>query len=570
MRVLKSIIIAAAFSLVLLPSCQKASSPQKAIAPITGSAGQPDLFAKRIEKIGDRVYCAVGYALANSMMVVANGGKVIIDTTESVPAAREIKEQFDRIAPGPVTAIIYTHTHPDHILGASVFYQPGVPIWAHASAKQEMDEQFASLGATLRYRGAKQFGLLLDPALKISNGIGPQLRLESGPTPPLLYPTQTFTGRAEFAAGGVNFELHEAPGETTDQIFVWLPKEKVLFPGDNIYQAFPNLYSTRGVPPRPVRRWIASLDEMRTLAPDFLVPSHTGPIRGASLIQEILTAYRDGIEFVHDSVIRLANAGLNPDEMVEKIKLPSHLGDHPYLQETYGKVSWSVRGIYDGYLGWFDGNATNLERLPAREYSRRMVQLAGGQPKVGQEMKAALERRDWQWAAELADLVLTQEPQDAGAKNAKAQALRQLGQGETNFNARGYYLTSALELEGQYESPKRPKINIDTIRNLPVEVLLNTLPERLNPDRTADINKVIGFEFIDSGKHFTFLIRRGVGEINGQAAVKPDLKFTSSEADFKAFLIGDLSPASALVSGRVRVQGGLVELVKFKSYLIEQ
>ena len=42
---------------------------------------------------------------------------------------------------------------------------------------------------------------------------------------------------------GIDIHLYHAPGETNDQIFVWLPKFKALFPGDNFYRAFPNLYT---------------------------------------------------------------------------------------------------------------------------------------------------------------------------------------------------------------------------------------------------------------------------------------------------------------------------------------
>ena len=41
------------------------------------------------------------YGLANSIMIAVDGGKVVVDATGSVKAATEIKEQFDRLAPGP-------------------------------------------------------------------------------------------------------------------------------------------------------------------------------------------------------------------------------------------------------------------------------------------------------------------------------------------------------------------------------------------------------------------------------------------------------------------------------------
>lgn len=46
------------------------------------------------------------------------------------------------------------------------------------------------------------------------------------------------------------FELVEAHGETHDQLFVWLPRQKALLPGDNYYQSFPNLYTIRGTSAR--------------------------------------------------------------------------------------------------------------------------------------------------------------------------------------------------------------------------------------------------------------------------------------------------------------------------------
>ena len=49
--------------------------------------------------------------------------------------------------------------------------------------------------------------------------------------------------------GEADFEmtLYHAPGETNDQIIAWLPKQRILFPADNIYKVFEYflLYLTR-------------------------------------------------------------------------------------------------------------------------------------------------------------------------------------------------------------------------------------------------------------------------------------------------------------------------------------
>ena len=86
--------------------------------------------------------------------------------------------------------------------------------------------------------------------------------------------------RLETTIAGIKLELVHAPGETEDQLFVWLPEKKVVLSGDNIYQTFPNLYTIRGTYYRDVQKWAASLDKIRALDAEFLVPSHTRPLSG--------------------------------------------------------------------------------------------------------------------------------------------------------------------------------------------------------------------------------------------------------------------------------------------------
>ena len=71
-------------------------------------------------QVTDDIYMAIGYALANSIMIVGPDGVVIVDVTESYQAAKEIYAEFRKITDKPITDIIYTHNHGDHIGGALV------------------------------------------------------------------------------------------------------------------------------------------------------------------------------------------------------------------------------------------------------------------------------------------------------------------------------------------------------------------------------------------------------------------------------------------------------------------
>ena len=57
----------------------------------------------------------------------------------------------------------------------------------------------------------------------------------------LVRPTITFRDRLTLHLAGLELEVVHAPGETEDQVIVWYPERRTLFPADNIYKAFPNL-----------------------------------------------------------------------------------------------------------------------------------------------------------------------------------------------------------------------------------------------------------------------------------------------------------------------------------------
>ena len=57
----------------------------------------------------------------------------------------------------------------------------------------------------------------------------------------LVRPTTTFSDQLSLHIEGLELEVIHAPGETQDQVIVWYPEKRSLFPADNIYKAFPNL-----------------------------------------------------------------------------------------------------------------------------------------------------------------------------------------------------------------------------------------------------------------------------------------------------------------------------------------
>ncbi|NNF62121.1 MAG: alkyl/aryl-sulfatase, partial [Gammaproteobacteria bacterium] len=375
-------------------------------------AAHSDEFRRSIITVRDGVWVAVGYGLANSILVEGDDGLIVIDTMASLDSARAVAREFRLLSPKPLKAIIYTHNHADHVFGAQAFIDelasPGtaVRVLAHETTEALVYRVVNVFRPILTARSFRMFGTHLNEAELVNAGIGKELEVTADSAFGFVPPTETFRDSLETGIAGIRFELIHAPGETDDQLFVWLPDLKLLAPGDNIYKTFPNLYTIRGTPYRSLRDWSASLDRMRELPVEYLVPSHTRPLQGQEEINGTLTDYRDAISFVRDQTIRRINQGMTPEQIVATVQLPPHLATSPWLQEFYGKVSWSARSVMAGNLGWFDGNPATLQPLAPAQRAQKIAMLAGGDEALEQAAHQALADGETQWALELSDLLL--------------------------------------------------------------------------------------------------------------------------------------------------------------------
>ena len=556
------------FSILLLSltfSCSDETDSNNAIvlnSSVKELINHTQEFKKEIYSFGNGIHVAVGYGIANSIMVEGIGGNIIIDASDSTFEAEIIYKQFKEINSNPIKAIIYTHNHGDHTFGTSYYYNlfdKKPDVIAHESTDYYVERIIGILNPIISNRSTRMFGTELPDEDVINVGIGPYLGVSQSPVG-YIKPNITFKEELKLNIAGIDIELYHAPGETNDQLFVWLPQKKALMPGDNLYKTFPNLYTIRGTTHRDVKGWVESLDHMRSFNPQYLFPSHTKPLSGPQVL-ETLTIYRDAIQYVHDQTIRLINKGFYPDQIIEMIQLPENLSSSPFINEFYGTVRWSVKSIFNGYLGWFNGNISDLDPLSRFEEAKRFSAMVGGKEALFLELEKAIKNKDMQWALQISDQLIALDYKTKKTNKLRAQAAKSIAGESSNPNKRNYFLSAAYELDPNYKQSSLLPQTEAVLKEISVDMFFDILAVRLNPEKVEPGEFRVCFSFT-SGLKRSMTLRNSIAEISTLTS-DCDIQVETDDQVFKEMLAGIRNPIFTVTSGKVNTNGNATSFLSF-------
>ena len=257
------------------------------------------------------------------------------------------------------------------------------------------------------------------------------------------------------------------------------------------------------------------------------------------------------------------NLGYYPDQIIEMIKLPDNIAKSPYLYEFYGTTRWSVKSIFNGYLGWFNGNPSELDPLSREEKAKRISELAGGNEILLEQLYKAVKDEDMQWALELSDYLITLDFFNEEVKNLRQQALIYEGSRSSNPNKRNYFLTSALELQKEFNGFPIIARNEELLDQISINTFFDVLSVRFNPEKhNNDIFKVC-FIF-SSGVIKNITLRNNVAVISNSYEMNCNILIKTNEIELKKILTGISNPVAAIAAGNIIIEeGGTINFLEF-------
>jgi alkyl sulfatase BDS1-like metallo-beta-lactamase superfamily hydrolase len=510
----------------------------------------------------------------NIIMIEGDDGIVIIDTSAASEHAQVAKKAFEEITNKPVKAVIYTHHHADHINGAGVFADRAqvengdIKVIASKNFMRELADENQATGPIMGLRAMYMYGQLLDPE---AEGRDYHIsccgfQLQGGGTE-YITPNTFVDDLQTLTIAGITLQFFETGGESASHIAVYLPEQKILFSGDEIQGPnYPNLHSLRGTKPRDAQKWIDALDRMRSFDVEYLVPSHGQPIIGKDESERVLTLYRDVIQFTHDQSIRYINKGYTQDELANTIRLPEYLDVDPWTREMYGTVKHNVREYYVAYISWWNGDPAELDPVPRVEQARRYISLMGGRDTVFTAAEAAFFDQDYQWASELSALLVRVNKEDLPARQLKGAALRAIGYATENTNWRGFYLSSALELEGTIKPAKvvqQLRKSAFKPQHMTTAQLFNNMRFYIDAESIEDTHLKIGFNFSDTEEQFTLEIRNSILDVHSALDSNADATLTMKRETLDSILTKELSYAEAISEGNITLDGSKLALLSY-------
>ncbi|NUU39066.1 alkyl/aryl-sulfatase [Pseudomonas sp. C2B4] len=528
-------------------------------------------------QVSDKIYQLRGMDLANMTIIEGDDGLIIIDplyVTETAKAGLEL--YYQHRPRKPVVAVIYSHSHVDHFGGVRGVVDEAdvkagkVRIYAPAGFMEHAIQENVLAGAAMFRRGLFQSGGTVpsNEFGQVDTGIGKGAPV--GGTISLIAPTNLIAQAEEtHDIAGVQFVFQLTPGtEAPSEMNMYLPQMQALCISENAVRAMHNLLTPRGAEVRDGKAWAQFLDDALVRYGDkaqVMFAQHNWPTWGGEDIRTLLADERDMYAFINNRTLNLLNQGMTPLEIADAVKkLPGDLDQKWYTRGYYGTLSFNTRAVYQRYMGFYDGNPSNLDPLPPVDAGKHYVEAMGGAEKVLAQMRAAMDKGDYRWAAQLGNHLVFAEPDNKAAREAQADALEQLAYRSESAIWRNMYLTGAQELR-EIKPQQGARATADLIRAATPTMFMDLLAVRMDSDKAQGHDMTLNWNFDDLDQHFALTLRNGVLTYRENTShAQPVATVTMSKAVLDRISLRQLDFPTALKQGDIKLEG---DAERFKAML---
>ncbi len=346
---------------------------------LTANARMGITDSKVAEQVAPGVYALRGWGIAHSFAVETPNGWIIVDTGDSTRAAAEMRETLEQTLGHKikVAAILLTHWH--YADGTGAWLDDGTEIWGHEYLDRNRSASGGVnvLGGVTQSRAIAQFGVFHPTtgpdAFPNAMSFTPEkfLAVSSYQPPTKLFPDGKVV---DVVIAGEPVQVAPARTDTTDSVAFYFPQRRLLVTNFLVIDTIFNIYTLRGGTYRNPEilvndaRWVESKNA------EILLDIHGPTLKGEKVVREGVERSVDSVQIIHDQTLRLIASGLGPREAAETMYMPRRLRDG---REAYGQVESHVRQVYNGNLGWFDGDVYQINPLSVREGSPTAGSPAG-------------------------------------------------------------------------------------------------------------------------------------------------------------------------------------------------
>jgi alkyl sulfatase BDS1-like metallo-beta-lactamase superfamily hydrolase len=534
-------------------------------------------------EVTDGVWQVRGYDLSNMSVIAGESGWIIVDPLTTVETARAAMALVhSELGERPVTAVIYTHSHIDHFGGVEgvasreALRSGDIEVLAPLGFLAAVADENVLGGQVMGRRAGYMYGFFLprSPRGHIDSGLGksPALGRYS-----IAQPTRLISQTGERAViDGVEFVFQYAPDtEAPATLTFHLPAHRAWNGGDIVARTLHNLYTLRGAKVRDAIRWSDAIEEARTLfaaETDVAFNGHTWPVFGSDNVNAFLRRQSDVYRYIHDQTLRLANAGLTPDEIAEEIELPEALARDFAVRSYYGTLRHNARAIYQHYFGWFDAVPANLDPLPPEDAAARYVEAMGGLDSVLSRAESAFEAGDHRWGAELAQTAVFAAPRSERAREILARHYEQLGYRAESAPWRDIYLTGALEARNGPEGADITSRSNGILEVIPLQQFFAAMASRINGIEAAERDRIFAFYFREpDGSVDVWTVSLSNGVMRYEEGPPPvdeaDATVTVTRAFWLRIMAGEAGLADLLASREFAIEGDRIALLGFFAFM---